>query len=163
LRITGHDSQATASVPRFYASTLPHDAGVTDSSGTWPVFPDGQRKERTNPESAAARREFTALGPPAIGVLRGSPTRCSALGTPAHAPRGAFRSHTLLEAQSGKLRKQIRFGSACVIQGMGTALPPRVCPLVRDLSPSAGPPEYLGTPHGTPPRFSPCPPPLPPP
>jgi hypothetical protein len=37
---------------------------------TSPLSPDGLRKRRTDPESAAARREFIALVPPAIGVLR---------------------------------------------------------------------------------------------
>jgi len=59
-------------------------AGVTDSCGTGLVSSDGQRKERTDPESAAGRREFFALEPPATGVLR----------TPARerfAPRSCWR------------------------------------------------------------------------
>lgn len=44
--------------------------GVIDSSGGRPVSPDGKRKERTDPESVTARREFVALEPPAQGVLR---------------------------------------------------------------------------------------------
>jgi hypothetical protein len=74
--------------------------GVTNSSGTRPVSSDRPRKERTNPESAASRREFIALEPPAVGVLR----------TPL---RGASRSLAMLEAQSAKLSKQVRFGPAC--------------------------------------------------
>ena len=44
--------------------------GVTNFSGTRAVSPDGWRKERTDPESAAMRREVIALEPPAVEVLR---------------------------------------------------------------------------------------------
>lgn len=43
---------------------------VTGFPGTQAVFRDGKRKERTDPECAAARREFIALEPPEVGVLR---------------------------------------------------------------------------------------------
>jgi len=44
--------------------------GMTGFSGTRAVSPDGRRKERTHPASAAVRREVIALEPPAVEVLR---------------------------------------------------------------------------------------------
>ncbi len=72
---------------------------VTGSSGVWPASPDGRRKGRTNPESAAVRREFVALEPPAVGVPR-SPSSERSARVPCWRP------------QSAKLPGQARFGHA---------------------------------------------------
>ncbi len=74
-------------------------AGATNFSGTRPVSPDGQRKERTDPESAAARREFRALQPPAVRVLHTLSSARSA--------RVSCR-----RPYSAKLPRQARFGPA---------------------------------------------------
>jgi hypothetical protein len=72
---------------------------VTDSPGTGLVCSDGQRKGRTDPEfaalvwSAAARRGGESL-PCWSHQQRGCCARPL---------RGAFRSHTTLEAQCAKL------------------------------------------------------------
>ena len=95
-------------------------SGVTNSSGTGPVSSDRQRKDRLirNPPPWCG----VPLCGGAAGVYRigatssrgaGVPNAMSRVGGPLRTPwRGAFRSHTVLEAQSGKLPRQVRFRPA---------------------------------------------------
>jgi hypothetical protein len=77
--------------------------------------PDGQRKGRTDPESAAARREFSAFEPPAVRVLRTLSSEHSAC-------------ESCWRPQSGKLPRQARFGHAFSLDGRG---PANTCPQLR--------------------------------
>jgi hypothetical protein len=90
--------------------------GVTNSSGTGLVSSDGQRKERTDSESAALMASAaTRRGGGSLPHWSHQQKGCCAPPW-----RGAPRSHTMLEAQSEKLLRQVRFGPAFCRQRSGS-------------------------------------------
>jgi len=78
---------------------VPPDLSVSWERSEAISAPGFEMKGRTDPESAALRREFIALGPPAAGVLR-TPGSEQVARVPCWSP------------QSAKLPTQVRFGPA---------------------------------------------------